>query len=46
MKLLTHPGVLIGLLSVQVNVDWPRLIVALLVLGGLLGYMVYSWVKR
>ncbi|MGA7884265.1 MAG: hypothetical protein WCA44_00890 [Acidobacteriaceae bacterium] len=46
MKFPLDAGVLPGLLEYHVNVDWPRLLVSLLVFAGLLGYMVYSWMKR
>ena len=46
MRLLTHAGVLLGLLSVHVNVSWPRFLVSMVVLGGVVWYTVYAWVKR
>ena len=46
MKFPLDACVLPGLLEYHVNVYWPRLLVILLVFAGLLGYMVYSWMKR
>jgi hypothetical protein len=46
MKILTYAGVLPCLLSVHVNVEWPRFILSMLVLAGLLWYVVYAFVKR
>ncbi len=46
MKLLTHAGVLVGLLSVHVNVAWPRFIISMIVLAGIVWFTVYSFVKR
>jgi hypothetical protein len=46
MKFLIHAAVLPGLLSVHVNVSWPRFLVSMAVLAGLVWYTVYSFVKR
>lgn len=46
MKFLLDAGALPGLIEFHVNVDWPRLIVSMFVLAAILGYMVYSWMKR
>ncbi len=46
MKIHMYAGVLPCLLSVHVNVEWPRFILSVLVLGGLVGYVVYAFVKR
>ncbi|HEX3987192.1 MAG TPA: hypothetical protein VHX13_11350 [Acidobacteriaceae bacterium] len=46
MKYLVDAGVLLGVLTVRVNMDWSRFILSMFVLAGLLGYMIYSWGKR
>jgi len=46
MKLQMHAGALLGLLSVHVNVSWPRFLVSMVVLGGVVWYTVYAWTKR
>jgi hypothetical protein len=46
MKSLLDAGVLPGLLEIHVNVDWGRFLVSMIVIGCLLGYMVYSFMKR
>lgn len=46
MNFLTHTADLLGLLSVHVNVNWPRFLVSIIVLGGLVWYTVYAWVRR
>jgi hypothetical protein len=46
MKYLADAGVLLGVFSVRVNMDWPRFFVSMFVLAGLLGYMIYSWGRR
>jgi len=46
MNFLAHTGVLLGMLSMHVNVEWPRFLVSMAVLAGLVWYMVYAFVKR
>jgi hypothetical protein len=46
MNLPLDGAVLTGLMTVQVNVSWPRFIVSMIVLAAMLGYMVYRWMKR
>lgn len=46
MNFPVDAGVLTCLLSVHVNMDWPRFVVSLFVLAGMVGFMLYSWVKR
>ena len=46
MKTPVDAAVLPCLISVHVNVDWPRFIFAMFVLAGLMAYMVYSWLSR
>jgi hypothetical protein len=46
MKFLLYAGVLPGLMEFHVNVDWPRFIVSMFVLAGMLWYAIYAWTKR
>lgn len=46
MTFLSNAGLLPGLLEIHVNIDWPRFIFAMFVLASILGYLIYSWVKR
>lgn len=46
MNLSDGAALITGAISIQPVIDWPRFILAIVLFGGLLGYMVYAWAKR
>lgn len=46
MKIPGDLALLQGAVSIHPVIDWPRFVLAMLVFGGMLTYMVYALVKR